>query len=74
MAENKNECERTFSEQNRTKTKFRASMGDESLSALMCISMDIEQVCKSNLIKRSVIRWRNEKERFFLKPDIPQDD
>ena len=60
-------CDWTFSEQNQTKTKFRVLMGDENLSALICISMSIGEVCKSDLIRKSVIWWKNEKERSFLK-------
>jgi len=68
------ECERTFSEANRNKTKFRASMGDGMLKYLLQLGINPRQTFKKDmLLKRSILRWKNEKERIFLQPQIPED-
>jgi len=64
------ECERTFSEQSRTKTKLRSSMGNELLGALLQLS--INQAKSENFIKRCIIRWKEEKQRYFLQPAIQE--
>ena len=68
------ECERTFNEQNRIKTKFRTSMGDNLLGSLINLGINTPQMLKKNiLLKRSIKRWKEEKERYFLKPDLQEE-
>jgi len=63
------ECERTFSEQSRTKTKLRSSMEEELLESLLLLSMN----CKSNendeikeLTNGTIFRWKSKRERYFF--------
>jgi hypothetical protein len=66
------ECERTFSFQNRIKTKFRASKSDEVLSSLLMLSINRPQIEKEDLLRESIIRWKNNKDRLFLRPIVPE--
>jgi len=67
------ECERTFSEQNRTKTKLRSIIEKELLSALLQISMNSREK-NPNLIKGSIIRWKEKRSRYFFNNQIPDDE
>ncbi|XP_053392616.1 zinc finger protein 862-like [Mercenaria mercenaria] len=56
------ECERSFSTQNRLKTKYRAALKDESLEALMTVGLLGPPVTSYNPAK-SVRIWLKRKDR-----------
>lgn len=70
------ESERTFSKQNRIKTKIRSSMEDDLLAALLKFNITFDYMQKENqdFIKRSIQRWSVEKERYFFDNKIPVDN
>lgn len=49
-------------------------MGEECLTALLNLEINIKPNHKQELIKNSVIRWKGEKERRFLDHEIPDHD
>ena len=62
------ECERLFSEQGRTKTKFRAALGNELRSNLLLLNFNKPKE-QDLLIKRAILKWKKKKERYFLDPN-----
>lgn len=61
------ENERTFSKQNRIKTKYRASIDQELLTALLKVNATLTNTQKDNnkYIGTVIQRWREEKERRY---------
>ena len=62
------ECERTFSRQNRIKTKLRSLIEDQLLSSLLKLGVSLEYTSKENneFIGRCIMRWKKEKKRYFF--------
>ena len=64
------ECERNFSEYNRTKTKFGASIGEEFMKSLIILDMNVKEIYDIKIfIKKPIISWKNARERYFLDLD-----
>ena len=66
------ECERTFSEYNRTKTRLRSLMEEDLVSSLLQLSMNCKDSNDHQILIRSAIqRWRTQRSRLFFN-DIPE--
>jgi len=68
------ECERLFSRQNRIKTKFRSLIEDNLLSSLLKASVSLYYNATENIdyIERCIVRWKEQKGRYFFDGSIIQ--
>ena len=66
------ECERTFNEVKRNKTEFRTSTGDNIFNSLEKLGINVKRMTDNDLfLKRSILLWKNQKERTLLQPQNP---
>ena len=68
-----NECERTFSEYTRTKTRLRSTLEKDLLQSLLQLSLNRRNnISDYEFTKGAIKRWKDAKKRLFFDCQLPE--